>query len=163
MISAGQTIATYCAQNYGVGDSKRIKEGINSSFRALIVYSIVAAILGLVFLKPALCMFFSDNGTEFDSLLPLGETYMRACVIFYIPLSMIFIYRNAMEGCGYGFLPMIGGVVELVSRAITAAAAIYFHNFLLACLCDSAAWLFTGVYVLIAWNHVFKDVEKKFA
>ena len=160
MISTGQTIATYCAQNYGVGDSSRIKSGISSAFRALFVYSIVVAVVGLLFLEPALRLFFSDDGTEFTTLLPLAETYMRACVIFYIPLSMIFIYRNAMEGCGYGFLPMIGGVVELISRALAAAAAIYFHNFLLACLCDPAAWLFTGAYVYLAWRHVFRDVEK---
>ncbi|MCR4743667.1 MAG: MATE family efflux transporter, partial [Lachnospiraceae bacterium] len=117
MVSAGQTMTTYCAQNYGVGDSKRIKEGVNSAFRALVIYSLVAAAIGLLLLTPSLHLFFTDDGTEFSELLPLAKTYMYACVIFYIPLSMIFLFRNAMEGCGYGFLPMIGGVVELLSRA----------------------------------------------
>ena len=161
MVSAGQTMATYCAQNYGIGDSERIKKGVRSAFQALVIYSVVVAILGLLFLTPALRLFFSDDGTEFETLLPLARTYMTACVIFYIPLSMIFLFRNSMEGCGYGFLPMIGGVVELLSRAFTAAAAIYLHNFLLACLCDPAAWLFTGIYAYIAWRHVFKDVKKR--
>ena len=31
---------------------------------------------------------------------------MNICVVFFIPLGAIFVYRNVMQGCGYGFLPM---------------------------------------------------------
>ena len=30
--------------------------------------------------------------------------------VFFLPLCTIFIFRNIMQGCGYGFLPMMGGV-----------------------------------------------------
>ena len=53
-----------------------------------------------------------------------------------------------MQGCGYSFLPMMGGVVELFARMITALIAMKLVSFPLACFCDPAAWvgaaLFTG-------------------
>ena len=32
-------------------------------------------------------------------------------------LGSIFLYRNALQGMGYGLVPMLGGIFELVARA----------------------------------------------
>ena len=56
-------------------------------------------------------------------MMPWARTYITICTLFYIPLSTIFIFRNTMQGCGYGFLPMMGGVVELVARMLVAMIA----------------------------------------
>ena len=33
-----------------------------------------------------------------------------------------FLYRNALQGLGYGLMPMMGGVFELIARAAIVAA-----------------------------------------
>ena len=42
---------------------------------------------------------------------------MNICVVFFIPLGAIFVYRNVMQGCGYGFLPMAGGDRRAAGKA----------------------------------------------
>ena len=81
-------------------------------------------------------------------------------VTFYIPLSLIFLFRNAMQGCGYSLLPMLGGVVELIARLAAAAAAIHLKSYTLAVFCDPAAWLTAGVFLTFAYIYVRRDMKK---
>ena len=50
------------------------------------------------------------DGTN-EALMPWARIYTVETAVFFIPLSMIFIYRNAMQGCSRSFLPLMGGVV----------------------------------------------------
>jgi Na+-driven multidrug efflux pump len=157
--SLGQTMASYCGQNYGLGSSERIKKGISSAVKANVVYSVAVGALALLLLRPAMGLFFSA-GTDIDAMLPYATIYMRLCVSCYIPLGLIFIFRNAMQGCGFGLLPMLGGIVELVCRLVCAFAAMQTNNFTLAAFCDPFAWLGAGIFTAVACAHVMKQVEK---
>ena len=67
-----------------------------------------------------------------------------------------------MQGCGYGFLPLMGGVLELVARVVMAGLSIHFGSFLLGVAGDPAAWVATGVYGVFAYLYVMHDVEKRY-
>ena len=41
----------------------------------------------------------------------------------FIPLAVVNIYRNGIQGLGYGLLPMMAGVAELTGRGIVAVIA----------------------------------------
>lgn len=48
--------------------------------------------------------------------------FIFGCIgIFMIPLAIVNIYRNGIQGMGYGLLPMMAGVAELVGRGATAS------------------------------------------
>ncbi len=160
MLSIGQTMAAYAGQNYGVMDIKRIKRGGAAAVLIMTVYSLFAA-TALYLLLPVLMRFFFSGDVDVSSMLIWGRTYTNISMIFYVPLSLIFIFRNTMQGCGYAMLPMIGGVVELVSRLIGAMIGIKLHSYTISVACDPAAWFFTGIYVVIAFLWTVKDLEKK--
>lgn len=162
MPSMGQTIAAYAGQNYGAGRFDRLKDGIKNSMIIMTIYSLVAAVLSLTLLEPAMYLFF-DSAQEVADHLPWALPYIRFCAICYIPLSAIFIFRNMMQGCGFGFLPMMGGVVELVSRAVMAVLSMKLMVYELASACDPAAWLTTGIFTFVAWLYVAPKIEKMFA
>ncbi len=162
MNAMGQAISTYSGQNYGNGDCERIKQGVNSSLAASTIYSLIAAVLANLLLPLTLGLFFSGS-TPISELMPWARTYTFISSLFYVPLSFIFIFRNAMQGCGYGFLPMMGGVVELIARMIAAFIAIHIHSFTLAVACDPIAWLAAGIYTGICYIFVIRDVEKRLA
>jgi Na+-driven multidrug efflux pump len=162
MPSIGQTIAAYAGQNFGAGRYDRLKDGVKSSLIIMTIYSVVAAILALTLLEPAMYLFFG-TADKVAVQLPWALPYIRFCAICYIPLSAIFIFRNMMQGCGFGFLPMMGGVVELISRAIMAALSMKLMIYELASACDPAAWLTTGIFVFVAWLYVAPKIEKMFA
>ena len=97
MIAMGQTMATYSGQNFGKGDIPRIRQGVKAALQACIVYSIGAAILVCLLLKPALGLFFTGD-VDMSAMLPWAKTYVYLSVIFYIPLSTIYSARILIQG-----------------------------------------------------------------
>ena len=160
MVSMGQAMATYSGQNYGCGKSERISAGVRAAIIIEIIYSILAAILCLLLLRPVMAIFFSGSGSV-EEMMPWASTYIHLATLFYIPLSFIFIFRNAMQGCGHGFLPMMGGVVELLARLIVALFAMKLVLFPLAVFCDPAAWISACLFTAGAYLVVIRKVRKE--
>lgn len=160
MVAMGQAVATFGGQNFGKGDMKRIREGVRAAVSASAVYGIAAAVIISVVLEPALGIFFSGD-IDLTTMMPWARTYMNICAAFFVPLSTIFVFRNIMQGCGYGFLPMMGGTVELVARLITAMIAIRMGSYVMTCFCHPAAWAAAAVFLWISYLYVMKDIEKK--
>ena len=141
----------------GAGKARRISDGVRSTMLAMAIYSIVVGILVVLLLRPMLSLFF-DASVNLDDMMPWAKTYIYQCAIFYIPLSYIFIFRNTMQGCGYGVMPMLGGVVELVCRVAVALIAMRCMNYPLAAFCDPAAWLGAAIFTGVAYIFVIKKV-----
>ncbi len=160
MFSIGQTMAAYCGQNYGIMDINRIKKGGQAAAVIMVIYSLIAAVFLYVTL-PVLMQFFFASDVDVAGMLGWARTYTNISIIMYIPLSFIFIFRNAMQGCGYALLPTIGGVVELLSRLIVALIGMRTHSYAISVACDPAAWLFTGIYAVIAFAWVVRDMQRK--
>jgi len=158
----GQSMATYTGQNFGKQDIDRIHEGSHVALKISLVAALLGAGLALLLLKPAIPMFLGSNA-DIDAILPWARPYTYMSIIFYMPLGILFIYRDMMQGCGYGFLPMMGGVLELVARFTTAMLSMHFNSYLLGVAGDPAAWIITGIFDAIAYQYVIRDVKKKFA
>ncbi|SFG15080.1 MATE family efflux transporter [Oribacterium sp. WCC10] len=171
MLAMGQAVATYCGQNYGCRDSNRINKGVHAAIVIEVTYAILAAILCVFLLKPVMSLFFANTGSVTDGevldtislMMPWARTYNHTVIMFYIPLSFIFIFRNAMQGCGHGFLPMMGGVVEFFARLIVALIAMHLTSFQLAVFCDPAAWIAAGTFTAVSYSFVIKRVRRELA
>ena len=161
MMAMGQTMATYSGQNFGKGDIKRIRQGVKAALGASVVYALAAAVLVCILLRSALGLFFTGD-VDMNSMLPWAKTYIYMSVIFYIPLSSIFVFRNTMQGCGYGFLPMMGGVAELIARLVMAMISRAVGRYALACFCDPAAWIAAAIFTGVSYIFVMKDIRKKY-
>lgn len=162
MMAMGQTMATYSGQNYGKGDLSRIKKGVRAALLSTMVYAVIVGALAWILLKPSLGLFFAEN-VNLDAMMPWAESYIHICAVFYIPLSVIFVFRNTMQGCGYGFLPMMGGAAELVARLVVALIAMRVVSYPLACFCDPAAWIAAALFTGISYLYVSRDIAKKLA
>ncbi|MCH3987518.1 MAG: MATE family efflux transporter [Lachnospiraceae bacterium] len=160
MQSMGQTMATFSGQNFGAGKFSRVRKSVRDALVIEILYSLISGVLAW-FLTPATLGFFFSGDTDIASLVPWANAYVHLCVTCYIPLSMIFIFRNVMQGCGYGFLPMMGGVVEFFSRLLMAWLAMKTLNSTFAVACDPFAWLTAGIFTGVSYLFVMKDIRKK--
>ena len=160
MIAMGQTMATYGGQNYGCGDVKRIKAGVKAALLAEFVYSVAVALLMCALLRPCLGLFFTGD-VDISAMMPWAETYCYMTAMFFLPLCTIFIFRNIMQGCGYGFLPMMGGVSELIARLIVSMAAMKLLSYPLACFADPAAWIAAAVFTGVSYLFVIKKIGRE--
>ncbi len=161
MMAVGQTMAAYTGQNFGKMDIDRINKGTADGMKIMVVYSVVSALIA-VFALPYLMSIFFSSDISMAELLPWGKTYIYISVIFYIPLAAIFIYRNAMQGCGYSFTAMSLGIIEFFARLITALLSMKLGSYELAVGSDAAAWLIAGIASIILYKYVIQDIRKKY-
>ncbi len=161
MPSIGQTMAAYVGQNFGHGDLDRIHRGTKDAFKIMTVYSIITGVLSVVTL-PFIMRLFFDPGVDLSEYMPYARTYMLEAAVFYIPLSMIFIYRNTMQACGYGKTALMLGVMELAARLTTAFLSMAIGSYALAVAGDALAWLSTGIFSWLLYLWVRKDLRKIF-
>ena len=151
----GVTMATYCAQNRGINDLKRIQGGVKVANIMSAVYAVV--IYGVIYMAlPWIIPLFTSE--DVDLIYGYARIYIGICGAFFIPLGMIFIFRNALQGCGFGFMPMMGGVVELVSRSVVAFVAAALLSYTGVCFANVAAWLTAGVFLWLAYRVLMKKM-----
>ena len=156
-ITFGVTMATYCGQNLGAKEYGRIKEGVKECTKISIITSIIAGVV-LIFLgKYFVMMFISNPDAE---ILKYAQQVLDISAIFFIPLGLIFIYRNALQGIGDSFVPMMAGVYELVARAIVAFTLPKYLYFMGICLADPVAWLAASIPLGITYFKRIKNLLK---
>lgn len=141
-ITFGVTMATYCGQNLGAKNYQRIKEGVKKCTQISIVTSIIAGLI-LVFGGKFFVGLFINNPDA--AILAYAQECLNYAAIFFIPLGLIFIYRNALQGMGESFVPMMAGAFELIARAIVAFTLPSFIGYTGICLSDPIAWLAAAI------------------
>lgn len=158
MGAAGAAIATYGAQNMGAGNIPRIRKGFRSSTIIGIVYSFAAAALVMTVGKYMSYLFVSEDvALIIDSV----DIYLKCVGAFFIPLTIVNIYRNGIQGLGYGLLPMMAGVAELIGRGVVAIIAARQHSYLGVCLASPAAWVLAAALLLVMYFYIVKFDLKK--
>ena len=143
-VAMGTTMATYGAQNIGAGNVPRIRQGFKACTILGIGYSLVAA------------TFIMTVGKYMSSV----DIYLKCIGLFFIPLAIVNIYRNGIQGLGYGLLPMMAGVAELIGRGVVALIAAKERSYLGVCLASPAAWVLAGG-LLIAMYYYIMNVHMK--
>lgn len=156
-VAIGTTMATYCAQNMGAGKVGRIRRGFRVATLIGIGYSIAAGLLVIFAGKYMSYLFISDNSGE---ILNYVDIYLKCVGIFFIPLTIVNVYRNGIQGMGYGILPMLAGVAELVGRGVVALIASARRSYIGACLASPFAWVLAGGLLLFVYFYIIKQLSK---
>lgn len=157
-ISLGTTMATYCAQNIGARKYDRIRQGFRVATVMGIVYAVVTAVLIALFGRHLTVLFVSKNLGEITKLV---EVYLLCAASMFIPLAIVNIYRNGIQGMGFGILPMMAGVAELVGRGVVAVVAASMGSYIGACMASPAAWVLAGGLLLVMYFHIMRGYKKK--
>ena len=158
MPTLGTAMATYCAQNLGAGKIDRIFAGMKQAFfLCLIAAGLAAAVC--TFGGRFIVSWFISNPTE--EIYEYAMQYLYTISWFMLPLAWIFAYRNALQGLGEGFVPMISGIVELVSRYVIILLFAEPFGYKGVCFADPAAWVTTGVLLIITYFCWKKKVQKQ--
>ena len=154
----GATVATYVGQNRGAGKMDRVHKGVRYTQIMVFVWSAVTMVLVYFLGGEMTLLFVSKTETE---VLHAAEVYFRTVFWAYPFLGSIFIYRNALQGMGYGLVPMLGGVFELVARSLIVLLVAGRASFTGVCLADPAAWISALIPLIPYYIYVMKKYEKQ--
>ena len=137
-VSFGATVATYVGQNRGAGRMDRVKKGVYLTQIMILIWSVV--VIAVIHFLGKYMIYLFVNPSETDVLAAAG-TYFDTVGWAYPFLGSIYLYRNALQGMGYGLVPMMGGIFELAARAGIVFLVAGKTSFAGVCLSDPAAWI----------------------
>lgn len=154
----GAAMATYAGQNFGAKKYDRINQGVKKCIQIEILYSALMMILAYKLL-PSLVTIFTEDPT--GELTKIATEVFHACLWFYLPLGLIFVYRNVLQGLGNGLVPMLGGIFELIARA--AIVWIFFERFQFKAICfsDPGAWVGALVPLIPFYYWYYRKIAKE--
>lgn len=144
----GMTMAVYCGQNLGAGKFHRIRAGVRSCTFLSCGVSIVCSAIVFLFGGAFTRLFLDGNDAE---VISYSVRYLNLIGLFFIPLSLIFIYRNALQGMGRGFMPMMAGVFEFLARTVVAFTLPAYYGYIGICLANPVAWFAAAIPLMITY------------
>ena len=155
-VALGTTMATYSAQNMGAGKVDRIRKGFKNAMIIGTVYSVVTSIFVMTVGKYLTPLFLSEN---LGQIMGYVDIYLKCVGLFFIPLAVVNIFRNGIQGMGYGLLPMMAGVAELIGRGVVAIFASEKKSYVGVCMASPAAWILAGGLLLIMYYFIMKNIK----
>ena len=155
----GATMTVYCGQNLGAGKIDRIKKGVNRGIVLATCYTVIGFCVAR-FLGPYISLLFIDGGEA--SIIALAQQYINAGSYFYFILSLLFLFRNSIQGLGYSSVAMFAGFFELVARAIMGFGFVNTLGYDAACIANPVAWIAADIFLIPAFFVVIKRIEKRY-
>lgn len=155
-VALGTTMATYSAQNMGAGKIDRIRKGFKNAMIIGTIYSIVTSIFVMTAGKYLTPLFLSENLGE---IMGYVDIYLKCVGMFFIPLAVVNIFRNGIQGMGYGLLPMMAGVAELIGRGVVAIIASQKRSYMGVCMASPVAWILAGGLLLVMYYFIMRRAK----
>ncbi len=155
-LTAGLSTSSFASQNYGAGKYHRIREGVRVSLAiALLSYILVGAALLLV---PEFLAKIMVSG---DEAVALSVEFLRIVGVTFWIISTMFVFRNAVQGMGFPFIPMCSGVLEMIMRISAIVLLLPVIGFKATAIAEAAAWSGALITNLIAYIvHIRKATKK---
>lgn len=158
MPTLGTAMATYCGQNLGAGKFDRIFTGMKQAFFLCFAAAGLAAALCCLGGRFIVGWFIS-NPTE--EIFTYAMQYLYIISVYMLPLAWIYTYRNALQGLGEGFIPMISGVVELICRYVVILFFAKPFGYVGVCYADPVTWIVTGLLLIFTYISWKRKIQKK--
>ena len=153
----GSTMATYAGQNVGAGKLDRVSKGVKSTCLLGLGYSLIAAlILGLF--GGTIALFFVDAGET--GIIRHVTWFLWGNVAFFFPLALVNIVRFTIQGLGFSKFAILAGVAEMAARCLVALIFVPEFGYLAVCFASPVAWIFADLFLVPAYMHVMKKLQK---
>ena len=124
------------------------------------VYAVVTGAFVIFVGKYLTPLFLSENLTQ---IMDYVDIYLKCAGLFFIPLVFVNVYRNGIQGMGFGILPMMAGVAELIGRGAVAIGAARYESYVGVCMAGPVAWILAGGLLLAMYFLIMKKYPGDFA
>ena len=113
----GNAFSTFVAQNYGAGQTERIRQGIKKATRLTILFSIILGVLVFFLAKPLLLLFVQPQETD---ILAAGCQYLWVVSPFYWAIGCLFLFYGLYRAIKRPGMSLILTIFSLGTRVILA-------------------------------------------
>ena len=113
----GNAFSTFIAQNYGAGQSRRIRQGIRTAGGLAIGFGLMVSLVVVLFARPLMGLFVPPHETE---ILSVGVTYLRIEGAFYWGIGVLFLLYGLYRAICRPGMSLILTVLSLGTRVALA-------------------------------------------
>lgn len=115
----GNAFSIFIAQNYGAGNSDRIRKGIRTAVITSTVFSLIISLLVFIFARPLMSLFIDAGET---AVITEGVRYLRIEGAFYALIGILFLLYGLYRALGKPGMSVVLTVVSLGTRVALAYA-----------------------------------------
>ncbi len=158
LLALGMAMATFSAQNWGAAKLSRIRQGVRFTALLSLVISIISSFAVRYIGRDMISVFLEEDN---NFIIETGKEYLSISTLFYFFLSMIFIFRNTLQGMGKAIIPLAASLTELFMRSIAAiflAKALGYRGIFYA---SPIAWVGAMLVVTIGYALTLKKIRAK--
>lgn len=155
-ISIGLAASTFLAQNYGAGKYRRVKAGLWSAVKIVLLLSVLVSALTFLLRRPLLRLFLNTDEAVGADAMAIALRYLIILVFLLSILYLIHIFRNALQAMQIASWSMISGVAELLARVAMSKLVIRFMGVEALFWAEPVAWLCALFTVLLPYIYYHK-------
>ena len=111
----GNSFSTFIAQNYGAGESKRIKEGIKNAIKVSTLFCVFISGVVYIFAEKLMLIFVQPNEIE---IIGEGIRYLRIEGVFYWGIGCLFLLYGFFRAIEKPGVSLILTIVSLGTRVV---------------------------------------------
>jgi putative MATE family efflux protein len=113
----GNAFSTYVAQNKGANNMKRIREGIKSAVKTIIIFCVILSFLIYISADKLMTIFVAASETN---VIAIGVEYLSIISIFYVLIGFLFMFYGFFRGIGELNTSLFLTVLSLGTRVFMA-------------------------------------------
>lgn len=155
----GSTMATYGGQNVGAKRLDRVTKGLFTACAIGMVYSVFVSAILVVFGDKLALLFVDPSETQ---IIANVVTYLKIESGFYVLLTLVNCVRFMIQGMGFSMFAVLAGVMEMIARAVVAFTLVPLFGYAGACMASPIAWILADLFLVPAFFHVRKKLQKRF-
>ena len=152
-ISLGAAFTTFASQNYGAGNFKRVRHGVNVAMVLAVSAALTLTVIVLPMreLLPQLFIDTTDDGAA--DAIRVASSYLTNMILALPILYLAYVHRNHLQAIGNASWSLVSGIMEAVSRVVMAKLLFDAVGVEIMFYIEPVAWLMAWLLVLFPYYY----------
>lgn len=138
----------FVGQNFGARKYQRIKKAIRQDLGVIVGYSVLAVILAHILGGPLVYLLI---GTDDPVIMDNATMYLRVCTMFFIPLGILLLIRNAIQPMGCKISPVLSSTIELLMKVFFCFKVIPRTGYLGVVFTEPVIWTMCAAFLGVVY------------
>lgn len=145
-------VATFVAQNFGAKQFDRVRRGVKDGLLMMMISIFSVITITIPFARSIIGLFFDGDPAQVVAVIDVGATQLTIVSTLLPIMGVLFLYRSALQGIGNTLIPMISGILEMLTRIIMVIFMTPFWNEWAIYLSDPAGWIFAVILLTVSYT-----------
>lgn len=156
MSGLGVSNSTFVSQNYGAKQYERILKSVKNIFILDVIVSVACSAV-LIFAGPYVVKWFVDDPNA--QMLSYANQYLYTIGGCYVFVSILFVFRNTLQGLGCTYANAIAGAGELIGRILVSYCFTPLFGFAAVCFAGPCAWVLADIPLIVIYLRKRKEFK----